>query len=90
MAIETTIESFEITADRLIVYLGNGMGWSINWPPPETALEDLQSNAQGIVPDFIRLLIASTPNPNTLIGAKVVLDFQNPSAIVKLEMPNNG
>jgi hypothetical protein len=88
MATETTIESFEIIGDSLHVFLGDGQGFSINWPPPEDALEQLTASAQGIVPDFIRLLVASHPQPQSLVGAKVVLDFTNPDAIVRLAVPN--
>lgn len=90
MATETTIVDFSIADGQLMVDLGDGTGWSINWPPPEDALEQLQQNASGIVPDFIRLLIATHPAPETIKGSKVILDFQNPAAIVQLEPPSNG
>lgn len=90
MTTETTINDFSIANGQLLVDLGNGSGWSINWPPPENALEQMEENASMIIPEFVRLLIATHPTPEVLKGAKVILDFENPSAIVRLELPSNG
>lgn len=88
MAAEITIQAISIdeAAGLLNVELDDGVGWQINWPPPEGAEEDIRRSAEGIIPDFIRLLAFQLGEQSqSLVGAKVVLDFTRLDALVRVE-----